>query len=395
MVRAVRSELAPWLPDCHATATATRSRDRPARVAACRRLNGVDGSSAIELAAWKHASARFGSPAPRSGSVRRGRMVRCRRSRVLASTTWVPDRVGCSVFLNNRYYDPTLGAFTSVDPLVGKTGTPYLYGNGNPSTLSDPTGLAACSDDNQCPWSSWLESCAQECGYHYDPPKPLSREEIEALYLSSTVEFTPQSPTRQLSEATAEQILEQGQDLSKAGESGRLAVGGCFSASWVFGSFDGCIVATNVDIGTTSTVSAGSFSDSASLTAGMIVSNAQSLEELAGPTACVSSSGGFGGGGNGTVCASLDPETSLPTGVMTVYVGVGVTTPGVTLTYGVTEVNAWSSTPFFVRWILPGFGGDDTPYVSHWGDDPLQENFQGRWSNGSAQTCFYTAGIPC
>ena len=44
-------------------------------------------------------------------------------------------------YLNNRYHDPTLAAFVSVDPLVGKTGTPYLYGNGTPVTLSDPSGL--------------------------------------------------------------------------------------------------------------------------------------------------------------------------------------------------------------------------------------------------------------
>ncbi|MTB17862.1 MAG: hypothetical protein F2919_07745, partial [Actinobacteria bacterium] len=44
-------------------------------------------------------------------------------------------------YLNNRYYDPTLGVFTSVDPLVGKTSTPYLYANGNPATLTDPNGL--------------------------------------------------------------------------------------------------------------------------------------------------------------------------------------------------------------------------------------------------------------
>ncbi|CAB4363796.1 MAG: hypothetical protein F2681_16705 [Actinobacteria bacterium] len=46
-------------------------------------------------------------------------------------------------YLNNRYYDPTVGVFTSVDPLVGKTGTPYLYAAGNPTTLSDPSGLCA------------------------------------------------------------------------------------------------------------------------------------------------------------------------------------------------------------------------------------------------------------
>ena len=47
------------------------------------------------------------------------------------------------MFLNNRYHDPQLGHFITVDPLVGTTGTPYLYANGNPSTLSDPNGLCA------------------------------------------------------------------------------------------------------------------------------------------------------------------------------------------------------------------------------------------------------------
>ena len=79
-------------------------------------------------------------------------MVRCRRSRVAASTTFGYDRVGCSVFLNNRYQDPTTGVFITVDPLVGKTGTPYLYGNGNPTTLSDPSGLDPgwAHDNNPC-----------------------------------------------------------------------------------------------------------------------------------------------------------------------------------------------------------------------------------------------------
>ena len=45
------------------------------------------------------------------------------------------------VYLNNRYMDPQLGHFISVDPLVGKTGMPYLYGDGNPATFSDPSGL--------------------------------------------------------------------------------------------------------------------------------------------------------------------------------------------------------------------------------------------------------------
>jgi RHS repeat-associated protein len=46
-------------------------------------------------------------------------------------------------YLNNRYHDPALGVFISVDPLVGATGEPYLYASGNPTTLSDPLGLEA------------------------------------------------------------------------------------------------------------------------------------------------------------------------------------------------------------------------------------------------------------
>ena len=45
--------------------------------------------------------------------------------------------------LNNRYYDPTVGVFISVDPLVSATGNPYLYAGGNPTTRSDPSGLCA------------------------------------------------------------------------------------------------------------------------------------------------------------------------------------------------------------------------------------------------------------
>jgi RHS repeat-associated protein len=66
------------------------------------------------------------------------------------SSTMVTDRdflgqetdtaVGLS-YLNNRYYDPTVGMFLSVDPLVAKTGEAYVYGSGNPITLSDPSGL--------------------------------------------------------------------------------------------------------------------------------------------------------------------------------------------------------------------------------------------------------------
>ena len=53
-------------------------------------------------------------------------------------------------YLNNRYYDPTLGRFASVDPLVAITRDAYGYGNNNPIAYSDPSGLAPCADDRNC-----------------------------------------------------------------------------------------------------------------------------------------------------------------------------------------------------------------------------------------------------
>ena len=108
---------------------------------------------AVAYAGLKHASARFRSPVPRSGMARRGRMARCRRSRPAATMTPGQIRVGCSVFLNNRYQDPQTGVFLSVDPLVARTGQAYLYAAGNPTTLSDPSGLMSadtCERTGQC-----------------------------------------------------------------------------------------------------------------------------------------------------------------------------------------------------------------------------------------------------
>jgi uncharacterized protein RhaS with RHS repeats len=58
------------------------------------------------------------------------------------------DRVAAVVFLNARYLDPVLGRFISVDPLIDKTRDAYGYGNNNPVTFSDPSGL--CSIEDTC-----------------------------------------------------------------------------------------------------------------------------------------------------------------------------------------------------------------------------------------------------
>jgi RHS repeat-associated protein len=58
------------------------------------------------------------------------------------------------VALGARYYDPAIGTFVSVDPVLNGA-TPqalnsYGYALGNPTTLSDPTGLSpACNEDEK------------------------------------------------------------------------------------------------------------------------------------------------------------------------------------------------------------------------------------------------------
>jgi RHS repeat-associated protein len=39
-----------------------------------------------------------------------------------------------------RWLDTRVGTFVSVDPMVDETGMPYVYGNGNPVSMADPTG---------------------------------------------------------------------------------------------------------------------------------------------------------------------------------------------------------------------------------------------------------------
>jgi RHS repeat-associated protein len=45
------------------------------------------------------------------------------------------------IYLINRYYDPTTANFTSPDPLLEVTGTPYAYGGNSPLNGLDPLGL--------------------------------------------------------------------------------------------------------------------------------------------------------------------------------------------------------------------------------------------------------------
>ncbi|WP_313347352.1 RHS repeat-associated core domain-containing protein [Stenotrophomonas sp.] len=58
-------------------------------------------------------------------------------------------------YMQQRYMDPTVGVFLSVDPVTALTNPVgmfhrYMYANGNPSRFIDPDGRAACGKDWDC-----------------------------------------------------------------------------------------------------------------------------------------------------------------------------------------------------------------------------------------------------
>jgi RHS repeat-associated protein len=54
------------------------------------------------------------------------------------------------VYLVNRYYDPATGQFTSIDPLLNSTGSPFAYARDNPLSNNDPMGLQpTCFDHSK------------------------------------------------------------------------------------------------------------------------------------------------------------------------------------------------------------------------------------------------------
>jgi RHS repeat-associated protein len=93
--------------------------------------SGTGGSSPVGEKSWKYQGRLDVSPTG------------------LASPTPLYD-------MSARYYSPGLGAFTSIDSVMGGAQNPlslnrYLYALANPATLQDPSGHYACSgNDPDC-----------------------------------------------------------------------------------------------------------------------------------------------------------------------------------------------------------------------------------------------------
>jgi RHS repeat-associated protein len=54
------------------------------------------------------------------------------------------------IYLDDRYYDPGIGQFTSLDPDVDDTGDPYGYADSDPVSATDPTGDSPGSRPCEC-----------------------------------------------------------------------------------------------------------------------------------------------------------------------------------------------------------------------------------------------------
>jgi RHS repeat-associated protein len=113
-------------------------------------------------------------------SERRGRV---RQRTIVQPLEWLApprhDEPG-NAYLNNRYHDPTLGRFVSVDPLVAQTGMPYSYGANNPVTMTDPSGLFPCFGICDLAQAAW-QMTATTFVYEYDVARRYANDPGQAV----------------------------------------------------------------------------------------------------------------------------------------------------------------------------------------------------------------------
>lgn len=80
--------------------------------------------------------------------------------------------------LGAREYDPRTGRFISADPLIDHNDPQqmngYAYANGNPVTISDPSGLIPCTEKEEC---DWYRENNQGKDHHHDAKQRKSEYE--------------------------------------------------------------------------------------------------------------------------------------------------------------------------------------------------------------------------
>jgi RHS repeat-associated protein len=264
-----------------------------------------------------------------------------------------PEDANGLVYLNNRYHDPTLGHFISVDPLVGKTGQPYLYGDGNPPTLSDPTGLFAfeCGPNG--------EGCSTEDFYNAvvsansenqnDDADSGAWKDLNSLPLDELIALVWEIKLA---------VMSEDPDGWSAG-----VCAGVDGGSLVVGSLQGCILGGGLDSYFVGTFGVGAGTPNLSAGAGFLYANADP-EDLAGYSLCYEASVLLGAG---AVCGGVAYDQGggrwVPTGVYSTYVGASASPipAGVSFIISTTTVaQIWSPEDFFdPLWFVSEADEDD------------------------------------
>jgi RHS repeat-associated protein len=144
------------------------------------------------------------------------------------------------LYLRARYNDPATDQFLTRDPVVGVTGRPYNYANGDPVKVTDPSGLCGWVDNSPClgggVWANILTSdigsgALDVASFANDWANPMKaavdgyRAEIQAINCGatfwqavkigstgaaiSTVEVALQALGAKIGDAAAKKLLER------------------------------------------------------------------------------------------------------------------------------------------------------------------------------------------
>lgn len=99
-------------------------------------------------------------------------------------TGHVMDAATGLTYMQQRYYDPQIGRFLSVDPVTadaagGKNFNRYWYGANNPYRFIDPDGREVRASDNYCANKAY--QCGDTGGYYSAEAKAARNAEAKAI----------------------------------------------------------------------------------------------------------------------------------------------------------------------------------------------------------------------
>jgi len=265
-----------------------------------------------------------------------------------------------------------LGAFISVDPLVAKTGTPYLYANGNPTALSDPGGDVAVPTCNMVDGEACITSHVFDVFLSYETDENGAVVGVTAHSQWATLMGYPHEYRIDCTDSFScgvappsqgYPILEDaprlwsdilsGFDEGADGGGGGLCAGGSATAGVGVASatvsMQGCAIADTDGVSTTLTVGTGVGvgASSVSFNAGVLITNADAVG-LSYWSMCGAATGGAL---TGSLCGAIYFDSASEqweySGAWSMFVGASTPSGDFHSTYAYTWVDqqfSWPST---------------------------------------------------